>query len=64
MRKLNKKITDPSVILDLLNTCHIGRLGTVGSDGRPTVKPLKFAYHEGRIYFHCAREGEKLDDSY
>jgi hypothetical protein len=26
------------------------------------VKPLNFAYHEGRIYFHCAREGEKLDD--
>ncbi len=62
MRKLNKKITDPAIIIDLLNTCHIGRLGTVGSDGRPMVKPLNFAYHEGRIYFHCAREGEKLDD--
>jgi nitroimidazol reductase NimA-like FMN-containing flavoprotein (pyridoxamine 5'-phosphate oxidase superfamily) len=62
MRKLNKKITDPDIIIDLLNTCHIGRLGTVGKDGRPLVKPLNFAYHEGRIYFHCAREGEKLDD--
>jgi len=62
MRKLNKKITDESVIIDLLNTCHTGRLGTVGKDGRPMVKPLNFAYHEGRIYFHCAREGEKLND--
>ena len=62
MRKLNKKIIDPAVIIDLLNTCHIGRLGTVGRDGRPMVKPLNFAYHEGRIYFHCAQEGEKLDD--
>jgi len=34
----------------------------VGRDGRPMVKPLNFAYHEGRIYFHCALEGEKLDD--
>jgi nitroimidazol reductase NimA-like FMN-containing flavoprotein (pyridoxamine 5'-phosphate oxidase superfamily) len=62
MRKLNKKITDPAIIIGLLNTCHIGRLGTVGVDGRPIVKPLNFTYHEGRIYFHCAWEGEKLDD--
>lgn len=62
MRKLNKKITDPATIIDLLNTCHSGRLGTVGMDGRPMVKPLNFAYHEGRIYFHCAQDGEKLDD--
>ena len=64
MRKSNKKITDESVIIDLLNTCHTGRLGTVRADGRPMVKPLNFAYHEGRIYFHCAREGEKLNDIY
>ena len=62
MRKLNKKITDPQVIVHLLETCHTGRLGTVGRDGRPMVKPLNFAYHEGIIYFHCAKEGEKLDD--
>jgi uncharacterized protein len=62
MRKLNKKIIDPAVIIDLLDTCHIGRLGTVGKDGWPMVKPLNFACHEGRIYFHCALEGEKLDD--
>jgi nitroimidazol reductase NimA-like FMN-containing flavoprotein (pyridoxamine 5'-phosphate oxidase superfamily) len=62
MRKMNKKITDPAIIIDLLNTCHTGRLGTVGKDGLPMVKPLNFTYHEGRIYFHCAQEGEKLDD--
>ncbi len=62
MRKLNKKITDPAVIYELLATCPVGRLGTVGQDGWPMVKPLNFAFAEGRIYFHCAREGEKLDD--
>jgi hypothetical protein len=62
MRKLNKKITDPAVVIHLLKTSHTGRLGTVGRDGRPMVKPLNFAYHEGGIYFHCAQEGEKLDD--
>ncbi len=62
MRKANKKITDKEVIIDLLNSCHVGRLGTVGRDGRPIIKPLNFAFHEWRIYFHCAQEGEKLDD--
>ena len=62
MRKMNKKITDRSVISDLLNGCHVGRLATVGRDGRPMVKPLNFAYCNGHIYFHCALEGEKLDD--
>jgi uncharacterized protein len=62
LRKSNKKITDIAVITDILDTCHTGRLGTVGADGWPMVKPLNFAFHEGRIYFHCALEGEKLDD--
>ncbi len=62
MRKMNKKITDQSAIIGLLNACQVGRLATVGQDGRPMVKPLNFAFHDWRIYFHCAREGEKLDD--
>ena len=62
MRKSNKRIIDMAVITDLLNSAPAGRLGTVGSDGWPMVKPLNFAYADGRIYFHCALEGEKLDD--
>jgi uncharacterized protein len=62
VRKLKKKITDAAVIIDILNSCHTGRLGTVGADGWPMVKPLNFACHGERIYFHCALEGEKLDD--
>lgn len=62
MRKYNKRITDFNVINDILDTSHVGRLGTVGIDGWPMVKPLNFAWYEGRIYFHCALEGEKLED--
>jgi uncharacterized protein len=62
MRKSNKEITDESVIADLLHACSVGRLGTAGKDGYPMVKPLNFAYHDGKIYFHTAQEGEKIDD--
>jgi len=62
MRKANKEIKDISIIEHLLRTCHVGRLGTIGKDGYPVVKPLNFAYHNGKIYFHTALEGEKIED--
>jgi len=62
MRKSRKEIREEAVIIELLRTCHTGRLGTIGKDGYPVVKPLNFAYHDGKIYFHTAREGEKIDD--
>jgi uncharacterized protein len=62
MRKSNKEIQDESVITGLLHTCNVGRLGTVGKDGYPMIKPLNFAYQDGKIYFHTAQEGEKIDD--
>ena len=62
MRKLHKRITDLAVIFKILDTCHVGRLGTISSDGWPMIKPLNFARLDWRIYFHCAVDGEKLDD--
>jgi nitroimidazol reductase NimA-like FMN-containing flavoprotein (pyridoxamine 5'-phosphate oxidase superfamily) len=61
MRKAKKEIADRSIIEELLRTCPIGRLGTVGPDGWPMVKPLNFAFLNGHVYFHTALEGEKID---
>jgi nitroimidazol reductase NimA-like FMN-containing flavoprotein (pyridoxamine 5'-phosphate oxidase superfamily) len=61
VRKSDKQIKDTNVIIDLLNTCHVGRLGTVGIDGYPMIKPLNFAFSAGRIYVHTAKEGEKIE---
>jgi nitroimidazol reductase NimA-like FMN-containing flavoprotein (pyridoxamine 5'-phosphate oxidase superfamily) len=46
----------------VLKTCHVGRIGTNGRDGYPVVKPVNFAYHAGKIYFHTALAGEKIED--
>lgn len=62
MRRLKKEIKDKAVIIDVLNRCHVGCLGTIGKNGYPMVKPLNFAYHDGNIYFHTAKEGEKIED--
>ncbi len=62
MRKNRKEINDGEIIVRVLNSCHVGRLGTIGRDGYPMVKPLNFVYGDGKIYFHTALEGEKMDD--
>ena len=62
MRKANKAIHDPAVIGQLLATCPVGRLVTIGRDGFPMIKPLNFVFRDGKIYFHTALAGEKIDD--
>jgi nitroimidazol reductase NimA-like FMN-containing flavoprotein (pyridoxamine 5'-phosphate oxidase superfamily) len=62
MRRDKKEITDPTVITELLNTVQVGRLGTVGQDGSPMIKPLNFIYNDGKVYFHSALVGEKIED--
>ncbi|HEY3346478.1 MAG TPA: pyridoxamine 5'-phosphate oxidase family protein [Nitrospirota bacterium] len=62
MRQSKKEITDRSVVEGLLADCRVGRLATINGDGWPVIKPLNFAWEDGKVYFHSAREGEKIDD--
>lgn len=62
MRKIKKRMTDVTEITQFLQSSPVGRLGTIGRDGWPRIKPLNFAYSDWRIYFHCAGEGEKLEE--
>jgi nitroimidazol reductase NimA-like FMN-containing flavoprotein (pyridoxamine 5'-phosphate oxidase superfamily) len=45
---------------DLLREETIGYLG-LSADGQPYVVPLNYAYLDGKILFHCAMTGKKLD---
>ena len=42
----------------LLETAKLGRLGVF--DGEPYVVPVNFVYYSGKICFHCAKEGRKI----
>lgn len=61
MRRSEKRMKDRAEVEALLDGCAVGRLATVGPDGWPMVKPVNFAYARGAIYFHTARQGEKID---
>jgi uncharacterized protein len=62
MRQAKREITDKARVLELLGTCEVGRLGTITTDGYPMIKPVNYVFREGCIYFHSAREGEKIDN--
>jgi nitroimidazol reductase NimA-like FMN-containing flavoprotein (pyridoxamine 5'-phosphate oxidase superfamily) len=45
----------------ILKNGSTGVLAVSGDDDYPYAVPLNYVYEGGRIYFHCARSGHKLD---
>ncbi|GGD49598.1 pyridoxamine 5'-phosphate oxidase family protein [Paenibacillus nasutitermitis] len=43
-----------------LKEMSFGFLGTVDPDGMPCITPLNFVFHNGSLYFHGSRIGEKM----
>ena len=38
-----------------------GVLALIGDEGYPYAVPLSYVYEKGKFFFHCARQGHKLD---
>lgn len=62
MRRKFNEVTGPEDIDRILSMTRVGRLATVGLDGFPYITPVNFVHLDGKIYFHSAPEGEKLDN--
>jgi uncharacterized protein len=45
----------------MLRSCTSGVLAVQGDDGYPYAVPLSYAYEDGKLYFHSAMPGRKLD---
>lgn len=56
------EIKEISVIEKILQRETIGRMATLGKDGFPYITPVNYVYLNGAIYFHCAHDGEKIDN--
>ena len=57
-----KQETSQEECFAILEKAPRGILSVLGDNGYPYGVPLNFFFHEGRIYFHCAMEGHKLDE--
>ena len=60
MRRKNQALTEEKCE-EILNSCTSGVLSLEGDDGYPYGVPLSYAYMDGKLYFHCAKTGHKVD---
>lgn len=60
MRRSERQISEAETI-SILQKCSSGVLAVNGENDYPYAVPLSYAYEEGKIYFHSALEGHKID---
>lgn len=60
MRRFRQELPEEESI-EILKTAPRGFLSVIGDGGYPYAVPINFVYEDGWIYFHCAKEGHKLD---
>ena len=60
MRRIKQQLSETQCI-DILTREPRGVLAVLGDEGYPYAVPLDFFYRDGRLYFHSAMEGHKVD---
>lgn len=60
MRRIKQKLS-ATECEEILANCTSGTLALAGDDGYPYAVPLSYVYADGKIYFHSALTGHKLD---
>jgi nitroimidazol reductase NimA-like FMN-containing flavoprotein (pyridoxamine 5'-phosphate oxidase superfamily) len=56
------RLTERAEAIRILEEGQYGILSTVGSNGYAYGVPLSYTYSNNCIYFHCAKEGQKLEN--
>ena len=60
MRRKKQALT-PEECEEVLERGSSGVLAVLGDGGYPYAVPLSYVYADGRLFFHCAKAGHKLD---
>ena len=60
MRRMEKEITNRQEIEHILSTAMVCRVA-FSDQNQPYIVPMNFGYKDDTLYFHCAKEGRKLD---
>lgn len=60
MRRSQQALNKREITAVLLRNTG-GVLALTGVDGYPYAVPLSYVYADGKLYFHCANKGYKLD---
>ncbi len=60
MRRFKQQLNEKESI-EILKTGKTGILGVLGDNGYPYTVPINYVYEDGKIYFHGAKVGHKID---
>lgn len=60
MRRKHQQLTEEKSI-GILQKSTAGTLALLGDNGYPYAVPISYVYHEGKLYFHSAKTGHKVD---
>lgn len=60
MRRFQQELLREECV-EVLEKAKRGVLSVIGDEGYPYGIPLDHVYFDGKVYFHCAKEGHKLD---
>ncbi len=56
-----KQLLSEAETIEILQSCTSGVLAVIGDDDYPYAVPLSYAYKDGKLFFHLAKAGHKLD---
>ena len=56
-----KQLLSNEECVEILKSCSTGIMAVNGDDGYPYTVPLNYTYEDGKLSFHCAVEGHKMD---
>ena len=60
MRRKRQQLAE-SESISILEKATSGTLALLGDGGYPYAVPISFVYHDGKLYFHGALSGHKVD---
>ncbi|MCR5820837.1 MAG: NimIJ family nitroimidazole resistance protein [Bacteroidaceae bacterium] len=60
MRRIRQQLSEAES-WDILHRATAGTLAVLGDNGYPYAVPLSYVYAEGKLYFHSAQSGHKVD---
>ena len=60
MRRKRQQLSNEESIA-ILEKATAGTLALLGDDSYPYAVPISYVYHDGKLYFHSALAGHKVD---
>jgi nitroimidazol reductase NimA-like FMN-containing flavoprotein (pyridoxamine 5'-phosphate oxidase superfamily) len=60
MRRKKQLLSEEETI-EILKLCTSGVLGVIGNDDYPYTVPVSYAFKDGKLFIHSAKQGHKID---